>query len=577
MNLKPRIFWLTSLLVVVSAVAAWWMARQQAIGIVEQWAVRYAENQVLYDKTRMLQPILREIALTRQLASSQQVRAWARDPENAVLAQNALTELENFRLNFTDQSYFLALGQSGRYYHNNAANEFSGREYRYTLDAKKPADQWFYDIIRQKRDLHLNVNPDVNLGVTKLWIDVLIRDGNDILGVVGTGLDLSSFIREVVNNPRPGITSLFTDHEGAIQVYRDERLIDFASISKNQLERKTIDLLFERPSDREAIQSAMKELEKLETTVVTRFVEVAGRSHLAGIAYLPEIGWYEVTLLDLDVVLPLGSFSGMLLVYGLTLLVALLLFNLVLSRLVIRPLGQLEQAVKKMQAGAFSPDDLPTGGSDEIGRLMRLFKQMAHAVWQTRSELEAKVQERTEALERLTHTDPLTELLNRRGMTERIDAARSRSLREAAPYGLLLIDVDFFKPINDRHGHAVGDQALVLIAELLRSVIRPYDHAARWGGDEFLVLVQDADEVTLRLLGERLCGAVADTRALSDGAGQPIALSLSIGGTLVAQESLESALSQADQAMYDAKDAGRNRMQLFQAPAGTPPDSPAAL
>lgn len=149
MNLKPRIFWLTSVLVVVSAVAAWWMARQQAIGIVEQWAVRYAENQVLYDKSRMLQPILREIALARQLASSHQVRAWAREPENAALAKSALTELENFRLNFSDQSYFLALRQSGRYYHNNASNEFSGREYRYTLDAKKPADQWFYDIIRQ--------------------------------------------------------------------------------------------------------------------------------------------------------------------------------------------------------------------------------------------------------------------------------------------------------------------------------------------------------------------------------------------------------------------------------------------
>lgn len=577
MNLKPRIFWLTSVLVVVSALAAWWMARQQAIGIVEQWAVRYAENQVLYDKSRMLQPILREIALARQLANSSQIRAWARAPEAPHLAKEALAELESFRLNFSDQSYFLALRQSGRYYHNNAANEFAGREYRYTLDSKKPADQWFYDIIRQQRDLHLNVNPDVNLGVTKLWIDVLIRDGNDIVGVVGTGLDLSTFIRDVVNTPQPGIASLFMDHDGAIQVYRDEQLIDFATITKPAREHKTIDLLLDQPADRQAIRGAMKELETLDTTVITRFVQVNGRAHLAGVAYLPEIGWYEVTLLDLDVVLPLGSFSGMLLVYGLTLLVALLLFNLVLSRLVIRPLGRLERAMQKMQAGEFSPDAQPTGGTDEIGRLMRLFKQMAHTVWQTRSELEAKVKERTEALERLTHTDPLTELLNRRGMTERLDAARSRSHREATCHGLLLIDVDNFKTINDRHGHAVGDQALVLIASLLQTIIRPYDHAARWGGDEFLVLVQDADEVTLRRLGERLCSAVADSCELRDKVEQPIALSLSIGGTLVTQESLETALSQADQAMYAAKEAGRNRMRLFHAPAVTPPNSPTTL
>lgn len=566
MNLKPRILLLTGLLVIASALAAWWVARQQAVGIVEQWAVRYAEKQVLYDKSRMMQPILREIALARQLAGSRQIREWARSPDDPELTRNAIAEMENFRLNFADQSYFLALRESGRYYHNNANNEFAGKQLRYRLDPKKPADQWFYDIMRQQREMHLNVNPDVNLGVTKLWIDVLIRDGNDILGVAGTGLDLSQFIREVVNNPQPGIASLFLDHDGAIQVYRDERLIDFASITKGASERKTIDLLFDRASDRTAILSAMKELEKLQTTVITRFVEMNSKPYLAGVAYLPEIGWYEITLLDLSVVLPLTSFSGILLVYGLTLLAALALFNLVLGRLVLRPMAQLEQAIQKVQNGQFSPESLPTGGKDEIGRLMGHFKDMAQTVWQARSELEDKVKERTEALERLTHTDPLTELLNRRGMTERIEAARSRSQRENSRFGLLLLDVDAFKDINDQHGHGVGDQALILIAELIHSIIRPYDSAARWGGDEFLILALDCDAATLTRLGQRICTTVAETRRLTDHEDQPIRLTLSIGGALVGSEDAEVALSKADQALYAAKDAGRNCLRLFVSP-----------
>lgn len=566
MNLKPRILLLTGLLVIASALAAWWVARQQAVGIVEQWAVRYAEKQVLYDKSRMMQPILREIALARQLAGSRQIREWARTPDDPELTQNAIAEMENFRLNFADQSYFLVLRESGRYYHNNAKNEFAGKQLRYRLDQKKPADQWFYDIMRQQREMHLNVNPDVNLGVTKLWIDVLIRDGNDILGVAGTGLDLSQFIREVVNNPQPGIASLFLDHEGAIQVYRDERLIDFSSITKGASERKTIDLLFDRAGDRTAILSAMKELEKLQTTVITRFVEMNGKPYLAGVAYLPEIGWYEITLLDLSVVLPLTSFSGILLVYGLTLLAALALFNLVLGRLVLRPMAHLEQAIQKVQNGQFSPESLPTGGKDEIGRLMGHFKEMAQTVWQARSELEDKVKERTEALERLTHTDPLTELLNRRGMTERIEAARSRSQRENSRFGLLLLDVDTFKDINDQHGHGVGDQALILIAELIHSIIRPYDSAARWGGDEFLILALDCDAATLTRLGQRICTTVAETRRLTDHEDQPIRLTLSIGGALVGSEDAEVALSKADQALYAAKDAGRNCLRLFVSP-----------
>jgi diguanylate cyclase (GGDEF)-like protein len=562
MNLKPRILLLTGLLVIASAAAAWWVARQQAVGIVEQWAVRYAEKQILYDKYRALQPVLREIALARQLAASPQIREWAHKPDDVELTRRGMAEMESFRLNFADQNYFLALRASGRYYHNNAQNEFAGRQLRYSLDPKKAADRWFYDIIAQRREMHINVNPDVNLGVTKLWIDVLIRDGDEILGVAGTGLDLSRFIRDVVDNAQPGITSLFIDHEGAIQAYRDQRLIDFASITKSVVERNTIDLLFDRSDDRQALRAAMQELEKRQAGVVARFVEMHGKSYLAGIAYLPEIDWYEITLLDLEVILPLASFSGILLVYCLTLLAALVLFNLVLGRLVLRPMAQLEQAIQKVQEGQFSPESLPTGGKNEIGRLMRHFKDMAQTVWQTRSELEGKVRERTEALERLTQTDPLTELLNRRGMAERIEAERCRSQREQSCFGLLWLDVDLFKEINDQYGHRVGDQALVLIAELIRSTIRPYDSAARWGGDEFLVLVQGCDAGTLERLGERLCAAVADTGLLLDGAGQSIALSLSIGGALADGEAIESVLSRADQALYAAKAAGRNCLRL---------------
>ena len=563
MNIRPRIFLLTGVLVIVSALAAWWLARQQAVGIVEQWAVRYAEKQVLYDKSRMMQPIAQEIALSRQLANSLQIREWARHQDDPLLTRRALAEMENFRLNFADKSYAVVLSGSGNYYYNNASNEFAGKQLRYRMDPKKPADQWFFNTIGQQREVLLNVNPDVNLGVTKLWINVLIRDGDTILGIAGTGMDLTRFIRDVLDNTQPGITSLFVDRTGAIQLYPDKSLIDFASISKAGAERKMVTLLFDRASDKTAILDAMAELATLKRPVATRFVTINGKPYLAGVAYLQAIDWYEITLLDLNVVLPLTSFSGMLLIYGLTLLAALLLFNLVLRRLVLHPLAQLEEAILKVEDGQFSPASLPAGAKDEIGRLMDHFKHMATKVWQARSELEYKVKERTEALERLTHTDPMTELLNRRGMNERIEAAISHNQREHSPFGLLLLDLDYFKGINDKHGHSVGDQALILLADLIRSMTRPYDSAARWGGDEFLILVVNCDAVTLQGLGERICAVVAQSRQLRDLEGAPIGLSVSIGGALVNGENKEGMVFRADQALYAAKHAGRNCFRLF--------------
>ncbi len=559
MNLQPRFRLLTIVFFLIFAIPSWMAVRALAEGIMAQWAVRYAEKQVLYDKGRTLQPILREVALSRQLAASQPIREWARKPDDAQLTRRALKEMENFRQNFQDHSYFVALLGNGRYYHNNAQNEYAGEEFRYVMDPRNKKDAWFYDLIRQKRDIHINVNPDPNLGITKLWIDVLIRDGNDILGIAGTGLDLTSFIKNVVEEGAPGVTSLFVDHDGAIQIHRNQALIDFASISKNKSQKNTIDLLFERETDRKAVLAAMKELEIQKKTVATLFVQANGKRHLAGIAYLPEIDWHEITLLDLDVLLPFSQFTGILVAYALTMLGILLLFNLALQRFVLKPLKQLDEAMSAVESGSDVPAQLDTLGTGEIGRLMKRFAQMAKSVTVSRRDLEFKVQERTIALERLTKIDPLTELLNRRGMTERIEAELKRAHRELNRLGILWMDLDGFKEINDRHGHAVGDQALKTVARIIDATIRPYDVAARWGGDEFLIMLYPADPDVLQTLAERLLAGISGCRSVFGTNGISVALSASIGGHLSSsEEEFNSLLLHGDKALYNAKAAGRN-------------------
>lgn len=559
MNLRPRFLLLTAVFFLVVAVPSWFAVRAIAESIVAQWAMRYAEKQVLYDKSRTLQPILREVALAKQLASADVMRRWARTPDDATAGKLAFAELESYRQNFQDKSYFAALLKNGHYFHNNASNEFAGKEFRYVLDSKAAKDAWFFDLIGQRRDLHINVNPDLNLGITKLWIDVLIRDGDEILGMVGTGLDLTTFINTVVEEHLPGVTSLFVDHAGAIQIHRNQQLIDFGSVSKNPSQQNTIQLLFDRQPDQAAVMAAMRSLEARDKSVATVLVTMNGKRHLTGVTYLPEIDWFEITLFDLDVLLPFSEFAGLLVIYGLTLVGLLILFNLAIRHYVLTPLKQLDKAMSLVEGGQDTGQALDQLGTGEIKHLMHRFVDMAQAVAQARRELESKVQERTATLEKLTRIDPMTELLNRRGMLMRLETELQRAQREGGQLGILWLDVDRFKEINDRFGHAAGDRAIKAIGQLIEQTVRAYDAVSRWGGDEFLVLLPRVGQAALDMLGERLRSEIETCNTVTSDSGEVIHLSVSVGGHLKqANDTLDTLLQRGDQALLAAKSQQRN-------------------
>lgn len=158
-------------------------------------------------------------------------------------------------------------------------------------------------------------------------------------------------------------------------------------------------------------------------------------------------------------------------------------------------------------------------------------------------------------------TDPLTGLWNRRGFEPLLDQALARAARTGEAIALVLVDVDRFKSINDEHGHAMGDRALVAVANALARGIRPTDVAARLGGDEFAVLLSGADAQGARLVCERIRRALARDNPLTNRA-----LTLSFGaadldalGSPTAGRSARTAwLAAADDALYEAKAAGRD-------------------
>ena len=165
----------------------------------------------------------------------------------------------------------------------------------------------------------------------------------------------------------------------------------------------------------------------------------------------------------------------------------------------------------------------------------------------------------TEA-ERRAQTDPLTGVLNRRSLIERLDIACTRARTRGLPISLLFIDLDHFKEINDTFGHQAGDACLHAIVGPIQSELRQSDVIGRYGGEEFVVILSSADSSAARPIAERIRGRVADVRV--EGYGEPISLTCSIG--IAASDMLgvwgQHLIARADAAVYVAKRAGRNRV-----------------
>jgi diguanylate cyclase (GGDEF)-like protein len=156
--------------------------------------------------------------------------------------------------------------------------------------------------------------------------------------------------------------------------------------------------------------------------------------------------------------------------------------------------------------------------------------------------------------------DGLTGLLNRRAMEEALHAQVQRSRRTGEPFTVLMLDLDHFKSINDRFGHAAGDHALRHAATLLKAGVREVDHLARFGGEEFLALMPGASLAAAQPLAERLRGCLDAEPLVLETASVPLSVSIGVAQWADASEDASRLLVRADAALYQAKLEGRNRV-----------------
>jgi two-component system cell cycle response regulator len=169
----------------------------------------------------------------------------------------------------------------------------------------------------------------------------------------------------------------------------------------------------------------------------------------------------------------------------------------------------------------------------------------------------------------LARIDELTGIDNRRAGMARLEEEIARATRSGRPLGLLLVDLDHFKSVNDTYGHRMGDRVLVHVTRVCRTALRPTDLIARYGGEELLVVLPDADVDAATVIAERLRLAVA-AEATPRPDGDPVAVTLTIGGiswTPTVHADADALLTSADVALYAGKADGRNRSVIRVLPA----------
>lgn len=193
------------------------------------------------------------------------------------------------------------------------------------------------------------------------------------------------------------------------------------------------------------------------------------------------------------------------------------------------------------------------------GRLLEHNGSPAHLVWSYDISLRKQMEQE---LTTLASTDALTGLNNRHAFISRAEALLKSAERFAHPCAALMLDIDHFKSINDRHGHQLGDRALQAVAEALKFTVREVDVLGRMGGEEFVVLLPQTDSREAWLVAERLRETVESLRVALEDNGE-LGMTLSLGIALrLPGEHLDSLIGRADKALYRAKAGGRNRTEV---------------
>lgn len=376
------------------------VGREALHSVQNRFGEDYARNIVQLNRERLYAPVSRELALAQRLADSEITRAWLKDEDDPAKRDLFFREAAGYQRAFSDHAYFAASAQSGGYYSNAHDQPFSDSS-RYVLSPDSDKDGWFYATLASDVPYRINVDRSQVTGDIKVWFNMVVVDGAQRLGLVGSGISLNAFVEEFIAANETGVDSMVVDARGAILVHPNpERVTLNAETAPTASPNTNLFGLLESSEAKAALQDTLGASAARPGEVFTLRLKLADEPRLLALTWIPELQWFVASAVDLRTaqvieIRPLIPALSVFLALFLTLIV---LGAWAVERRVLKPLRQLRQSAQAIAAGQYDAP-LPLHRDDEIGELGAAFRSMAQQVRSHTSELEARVLERTRELQ----------------------------------------------------------------------------------------------------------------------------------------------------------------------------------
>lgn len=379
--------------------------------IVEELGGSFAENHILWQKERLRGAIEKELSLSRAMASSGVIQEWALNETNPADRERGLQAIENFRKYLGSGSWFAVFDGTKNYYYSDGGKSMQETVPLKTLDASLPKDAWYFVTLNVDKGFTLNVDYDEAVGKTNLWINIVMKRNGRPIGIIGTGLDISKFIRDFVETRQDKVQSYILHDDGSVFVSKDKRSMNMAIIAKESRNRiKIFSLVPEqnRQDLKDAIHSTLQHPDQIATLKTV----IDGRSSIVALTYIPSLRWVVMSAIDDTGIYEAKNILTSILALIVVAILVFILFGLLIDKLIITPVNELTAGADSLRNGDYSAR-FPAARTDEIGVLKETFNTMAEEIQSNVKLLEERVSERTEELAK--SRDKISILLNRSG------------------------------------------------------------------------------------------------------------------------------------------------------------------
>lgn len=378
-----------------------------------------------------------------------------------------------------------------------------------------------------------------------------------------------------------GLTYAKNINENGDVVAIDVLVDNFNNIYKEQVDENSMEIfLFQKngnllstlSNSEDNFQEFLNNFQDFTKFKNAQIIELNNTKYIASIEHIITKGENEYLLLLADYKETIKPYNKQTLkLLSTFLLTSFIMIPIVLyfSRIIVKPIFRLVNESKKIKNRDYSSVQKVSSNIEEVSILSSSFMDMSKSIYEYQHSLEEKVKQRTKELSeknaelyKVSITDKLTNIYNREKLDSVLNDEINKSLRYNTDFSVLILDIDFFKKINDGFGHQVGDEVLKESAKIFLENIRNTDVLGRWGGEEFLVICPHTKQIDAKVIALKLNRVLQEHKFKN----YPNSVTISVGVASYYKgiEKFDEIISNADKALYEAKNQGRNRVILFE-------------